>query len=427
MAADTRLLGGNGAHAASWHPNSQVHAITASSDDTGNFLNVRASSEPNLHRPKLFGPEGSCVAIREPTAGGPFRLLSRGASKPNMVGRSWRDRMSYRWHLNDWFHPLVHQKTWRLILVFSIAYMLLIMLFAIVYFVIDQLTSCHIGLHGGFRAAFFFSLETHATIGYGVPGADSSFHECNSMIVALYLQTFIALLSDAVLIGLLFARMSRGTNRAVSVVFSEKAIIVKHCDEHYLIFQVFDKRRDALVEANIRLFCYVHHELNGRRFPYNRACRLTHPNPDDGAVLLTYTSTMVIHKLSESSPIVSAAKLAGYSRDVHDAFDPEGLLEALRALAHFEIIVEVNGVENVTTAQVQARWSFLIGEIEYDEDEDMCWETPDVHVSDGKAQVHRTAVANWHNRSHHEELVATVGQLAHAMAFHVPVEESQRK
>jgi hypothetical protein len=141
----------------------------------------------------------------------PFRLVSRGVRKPNTVGLSWRNKMLY---LNDWFYPLVHSKTGYLILMFLVSYLVVIVVFAAIYHVIDENTNCQIGLHGGYRAAFFFSLETHATIGYGVPGADTSFHSCNPMILVLYLQTFIALLSDAVLIGVFFARMSRGTKRA---------------------------------------------------------------------------------------------------------------------------------------------------------------------------------------------------------------------
>jgi hypothetical protein len=361
------------------------------------------------------------VGVRQ---GDGWRLVSRGAVKPNIKGRRWKDRMLHRWQLKDWFYALVHMHTHRLLVFFAALYFFMVLFYAFVYYAVDWLGSCKLGLKQGFRAAFFFSLETHATIGYGAPSP--TFNECYPMILALFTQAFLALVGDAVLIGVLFARMSRGTKRAASVVFSERAIIVEHKNEYFLLFQVFDKRRDALVEANIRVFCYIHHGVAGRRFPYNRAMKLAHPNQHEGGVLLMCSPTLVLHKLAPSSPLVAAASLAGYSAKEDGRLDPSRLVEALRSLAHFEIVVEVNGVENITTSQVQARWSFIAEEVST-QDNGGCWEMPDVTIDEGLAQVHRTAVAHWRTTdATHENSAVDLGTfgsaspLACALAFHVP-------
>jgi hypothetical protein len=159
---------------------------------------------------------------------------------------------------------------------------------------------------------------------------------------------------------------------------------------------------------------------------------LIHPNPDDGSVLIPYTSTLVIHKLSKTSPIVSAANLADAKDPTYanGLLDATKLLDALVNLEHFEIIVDVTGVENVTTAQVQARWSFTLEEIELAEGGKTVWETPIVHLTkctnclgdtNWLAQVHQKAVANFGNFNCSDQHNLSPGQLARAVAFHLPV------
>jgi len=265
------------------------------------------------------------------------------------------------------------------------------------------------------------------------------------MIFMLVFQVISSLFTDALLLGVLFTRLSRGGKRGESFTYSDRAIIAEHGGEQYLLFQVFDKRRDALVEASIRCFCYIHHDFGGRSFPHHRAMKLAQPDPDDGGVLLCCSPTLVAHRLGPSSPIFAAAALEGFSRGDGKPLDVSKLEAALSRLSHFEIVVEVNGVENVTNAQVQSRWSFLASEIDSDEVEGPDWETPCVTIQGGLAHVHRTSVALWRNAlnpgdvsllsasgpfafphasSNDSGRVSVKGQLACALAFQLPAAAS---
>jgi hypothetical protein len=102
--------------------------------------------------------------------------------------------------------------------------------------------------------ALYFSLETMATIGYSAP-TDIFFDECPEMLVLLFMQTVLSLMMDAVLLGaegsgrigshcimlapsssvkgritrqvllgVVFNRVARGTNRARTILFSDRAV-----------------------------------------------------------------------------------------------------------------------------------------------------------------------------------------------------------
>ena len=76
-----------------------------------------------------------------------------------------------------------------------------------------------------FLDAFFFSVETMATIGYSAP--DIFFHECKLMAILISFQTIFGLLLSAILLGVVFNRMSRGSPRAKTILFSDRAVVRK--------------------------------------------------------------------------------------------------------------------------------------------------------------------------------------------------------
>merc|ERR1712061_300255 len=105
---------------------------------------------------------------------------------------------------------------------------------------------------------------------------------------------------------------------------------------------------------------------------------------------------------------------------------------ALVGLQHVEIIVEVNGIEGTSSAQVQARWSFVLEEIKAMGDSaDVCagtqhetlntglFESPSVEIIRGCAHVQRSAVVSWKNKNQ----TSRPGQLQRALDFLLPPEK----
>merc|ERR1712232_1533898 len=96
------------------------------------------------------------------------RILDRNAPEFQSLGmfnvRHYHQSTSLFW--KDIYHVVIHMPLWGLLLVFVISYLISWLIFAGFWYSISE--PCDIGLES-FRAAFYLSIETQMTIGYGVP------------------------------------------------------------------------------------------------------------------------------------------------------------------------------------------------------------------------------------------------------------------
>src|SRR6201999_707098 len=104
------------------------------------------------------------------------------------------------------------------LLLIAILYFAVNLIFATLYFL--QPGAIINSRPGDFRDAFFFSVETFGTIGYGVlaPGTDYA----NTLMT---LETLVGLTFTAMTTGVMFARISRPTAR---VRFATAAVVHHH-------------------------------------------------------------------------------------------------------------------------------------------------------------------------------------------------------
>lgn len=158
--------------------------------------------------------------------------------------------------LNFWssasvYHHLLNLN-WPAFLGFAaLGYLGLNLLFATIYVGIDV----HVGaLLGGepaegfhrFLRAFYFSVETSSTIGYGniVPRGDFA-------NLVMTVESFLGLLGVALMTGLVFARFSRPT---ANVLFSEHALIAPYGDGgRGFMFRIVNGRRSQLIELQVQV------------------------------------------------------------------------------------------------------------------------------------------------------------------------------
>jgi inward rectifier potassium channel len=182
---------------------------------------------------------------------------------------------------------------------------------------------------------FFFSVETLSTIGYG--GMTPTSLYANVVMTA---EAFVGLGIVAIATGLIFARVSRPTAR---VMFSRVAVVTSFDGHPALMFRAANQRGNQILEAqaSISLFSEVV-TLEGermRRFQELELVRSRQP-------MFTLT-WLIIHRIDEASP------LHGHTSQS---------LEAIGA----EVVVALNGVDDVFAQRIYARHSYLPDEILWD-------------------------------------------------------------
>ncbi len=123
-------------------------------------------------------------------------------------------------------------------------YLLVNALFALAYLVGgDNIANAQ---PGSFPDAFFFSVQTFASIGYGFMYPKTVYA---NIIVAI--EAIVGLIGIAVTTGLAFARFSRPTAR---VLFSRVAVVAPHEGSPTLTFRAANQRRNQILEAQLRVY-----------------------------------------------------------------------------------------------------------------------------------------------------------------------------
>lgn len=107
--------------------------------------------------------------------------------------------------------------------------------------------------------AMYFSLSTMTTIGYGV--SDYYFGGCYSPLLIVLLQICTAIVFDAVAVGLIFHRISRGASRSRSILFSDKAVVRNIKGVPHLMFRLGERRKYHLIDATVRCYCIKHERI----------------------------------------------------------------------------------------------------------------------------------------------------------------------
>jgi inward rectifier potassium channel len=98
---------------------------------------------------------------------------------------------------------------------------------------------------GSFQDAFFFSVQTFATIGYGTMSPQGFF---GNLLVTI--EAIVGILFVAMATGLMFAKFSRPSAR---VVFSRNAVITNREGIPTLMFRMANERGNRIVEASVRV------------------------------------------------------------------------------------------------------------------------------------------------------------------------------
>ncbi|CAD7935531.1 unnamed protein product [Amoebophrya sp. A120] len=221
---------------------------------------------------------------------------------PGYLGSSLRSL-----YYQNLFHSILDFRMRTHVLIVSSTYTLFWVVVAFLLILVEE--DCNMRLGGSFIKAYIIAVETCMTIGYGMH--DETFNGCWQMAVILSAASLISMILDGILIGLIFMTLTNPQRRAATVVFTDKAIIKLIDGEPHFVFQVAEIRKQSLLEAHIRCYCFKHcdviNPLTGQKsksrvlqqFPM----RLQSPDDELGGMLFLSTPLLVVHRIDEWSPL----------------------------------------------------------------------------------------------------------------------------
>jgi inward rectifier potassium channel len=144
---------------------------------------------------------------------------------------------------NDLYHWLLSISWRKFLLIVALIYTLANFFFALIY--MTDLKGIANARPGSLSDAFFFSVQTLSTVGYGSMYPTSLYVQ-----ILVMLEILIGLVLMAILTGLMFARFSRPTAK---VVFSQVAVVCPYNGIPTLMFRAANKRESKILEAQIQV------------------------------------------------------------------------------------------------------------------------------------------------------------------------------
>jgi inward rectifier potassium channel len=180
--------------------------------------------------------------------------------------------------------------------------------------------------------AFFFSVHTFSTVGYGnvVPATTAA-----NLVVTL--ESMVGLFSVALATGLVFARFSRPL---ADIVFSDRAVIAPYRDITAFEFRIANRRRNQIIELEAKVI-FSRMEREGERL-----VRRFYDLPlERRKVTFFPLSWTIVHPIDDASPLRGLC-----------AADCGGLADA-------EFLVLLTGMDETFSQAVHARSSYKADEI----------------------------------------------------------------
>jgi inward rectifier potassium channel len=238
-----------------------------------------------------------------------------------------------RFSLDDPYY-LVLTISWPAFFALAVSFYLAVNLcFALAYYAVP---GCVANARPGvFHDAFFFSIETLATVGYGVMSPGSVYGH-----IVASCEIIFGMMSMAVITGLVFTRFSRPRSR---LLFSRVAVVGPYDGRKALMLRVVNRRHGTFAEATARLtlmrVVHTQPDRSMRRFVDLKLERATTP-----IIGLSWT---VIHPIDEHSPFWGMSK---------EDLQRESAI----------LIVSVNGYDESISASVVARESYTADAVLFD-------------------------------------------------------------
>ncbi|WP_035061338.1 ion channel [Andreprevotia chitinilytica] len=189
-------------------------------------------------------------------------------------------------------------------------------------------------LPSGFAGAFFFSVETFATVGYGDMHPQTAFGH-----VIATLEIFMGMMNIALITGVTFARFSRPRAR---IMFACHPVIRPFDGATTLVLRAANARQNVIVDASAKLRL-LRDEVSAEGTQIRRLYDLKLARHEHPMFVLSWT---LFHVIDETSP------LYGMTPETLDA-------------ENSSLLLTINGTDETTSQTLISRHSYAHGDIRW--------------------------------------------------------------
>jgi len=255
---------------------------------------------------------------------------------------------------DDLFHHFMTVSWLRLFATLAVFFLTFDLLFGLLYYLVP---GCIANLNPpGFAGAFFFSVETLATVGYGEMHPQTFYGHALAMI-----EIFVGLMSLALITGLMFARFSRPRAR---FLFTRNAVVRLISGRPTLLFRAANERQNVVQDASAQLHM-LRDETTEEGYRIRRILDLPLLRSQHPAFALGWT---IMHVIDDASPL-------------------NGETAESLATGRTVFVLSVNGTDENTGQMLMARSEYSCDDIRWNATfQDILEQAPDgtTHVDYGK-------------------------------------------
>ena len=233
----------------------------------------------------------------------------------------------------DIYHKVLEMRWRRFFLYVAVTWLGINAVFATLFAIVP---GCVNNAEPGFEDAFYFSVQTFATIGYGAMSPATRYGH-----LVVVVEAFIGTLGVALATGVTFAKFARPTAR---VLFADKAVIQLRDGEPHLVFRLANWRGNMVVEGRLRVLILrkqVTREGDVLRMPVE----LPLVRPTTALFVLSW---LPMHRIDAQSPFWGGP-------DAIKRLSEEGA----------EIFLSFHGIDETLGSEIHARYRYKMDAITF--------------------------------------------------------------
>ncbi|WP_459211641.1 ion channel [Aquimarina rhabdastrellae] len=201
--------------------------------------------------------------------------------------------------ISESYSYLINLSWPRFFLCVFIGYIIVNTFFAIVYLLlgIENIESSSGNFITDFSKAFFFSVQTLTTVGYGVLAPKGI-----GVSIVASIEALVGLMSFSFVTGLLYGRFSRPKS---NIRFSDTLVLREHQDSLALMFRMMSKGKHVMIYPKVEVILVLSEK--GESNMYNN--KFFNLALERSQITYLPTTWTIVHELKDTSP------LAGYTKE----------------------------------------------------------------------------------------------------------------